>query len=84
MVDAMAPIINDCAERRQTRFDICCLFSFIFLFALAYNLCLKTVPYFKKTALSRYQGTPRNIFRHVILSDIKDASTSLPRVRKKC
>ena len=29
----------------------------------------------------RYQGTPRNIFRHVILSDIKDASTSLPRVR---
>ena len=28
----------------------------------------------------RYQGTPRNIYRHVILSDIKDASTSLPRV----
>ena len=32
----------------------------------------------------RYQGTPRNIFRHVILSDIKDASTSLPRVRILC
>jgi len=27
----------------------------------------------------RYQGTPRNIYRHVILSDIKDATTSLPR-----
>ena len=27
------------------------------------------------------QGTPRNIYRHVILSDIKDATTSLPRVR---
>ena len=28
----------------------------------------------------RYQGTPRNVYRHVILSDIKDATTSLPRV----
>ena len=28
----------------------------------------------------RYQGTPKNIYRHVILSDIKDATTSLPRV----
>ncbi|EDO46412.1 predicted protein, partial [Nematostella vectensis] len=26
----------------------------------------------------RYQGTPRNIYRHIILSDIKDASASLP------
>lgn len=26
----------------------------------------------------RYQGTPRNIYRHIILSDIKEASTSLP------
>ena len=30
----------------------------------------------------RYQGTPKNIYRHVILSDIKDATTSLPRVNK--
>ena len=29
-----------------------------------------------------YVGTPRNIYRHVIMSDIKDATTSLPRVRK--
>lgn len=27
----------------------------------------------------RYQGTPRNIYRHILLSDIKDATTSLPR-----
>ena len=27
----------------------------------------------------RYQGTPRNIYRHVIMSDIKDATTSLPK-----
>lgn len=26
----------------------------------------------------RYQGTPRNIYRHIILSDIKEASTALP------
>ena len=32
--------------------------------------------------LTRYQGTPRNIYRHVILSDIKDATTSLPRVSR--
>ena len=31
----------------------------------------------------RYQGTPKNIYRHVILSDIKDATTSLPRVNIK-
>ena len=28
----------------------------------------------------RYQGTPRNIYRHVILSDIKDVVASLPKV----
>jgi len=27
----------------------------------------------------RYQGTPRNVFRHIILSDIKDATAALPR-----
>ena len=31
---------------------------------------------------TRYQGAPRNIYRHVIMSDIKDATTSLPRVRR--
>jgi hypothetical protein len=30
----------------------------------------------------RYQGAPRNVYRHVIMSDIKDAATSLPRVKK--
>ena len=29
---------------------------------------------------SRYQGAPRNVYRHVIMSDIKDATTSLPKV----
>lgn len=29
---------------------------------------------------TRYQGVPRNIHRHVIMSDIKDATTSLPKV----
>ena len=29
----------------------------------------------------RYQGTPRNVFRHIILSDIKDATAALPRVK---
>jgi hypothetical protein len=29
---------------------------------------------------SRYIGAPRNIYRHVIMSDIKDATTTLPRV----
>ncbi len=28
-----------------------------------------------------YQGIPRNIHRHIIMSDIQHASTSLPRVR---
>ena len=50
LVDSNAPIIKDCSEKRQTR----------------------------------YQGTPRNIYRHVILSDIKDATTSLPRVCAQC
>nr|CAG4642723.1 EOG090X0BCY [Evadne anonyx] len=27
----------------------------------------------------RYQGTPRNIYRHIILSDIKDATAALPQ-----
>ncbi|XP_038070196.1 transcription factor 25-like [Patiria miniata] len=27
---------------------------------------------------TRYRGTPRNVFRHIILSDIKDAVVSLP------
>ena len=30
---------------------------------------------------TRYQGVPRNIHRHVIMSDIPDATTSLPKVR---
>jgi len=30
---------------------------------------------------TRYQGTPRNIYRHILLSDIKDATATLPRVR---
>ena len=29
----------------------------------------------------RYQGTPRNIYRHILLSDIKDATATLPQVR---
>lgn len=28
----------------------------------------------------RYQGTPRNIYRHILLSDIKDATATLPQV----
>lgn len=28
----------------------------------------------------RYQGVPRNVHRHVIMSDIPDATTSLPKV----
>ena len=28
----------------------------------------------------RYQGTPRNIYRHILLSDIKDATSTLPPV----
>ena len=28
----------------------------------------------------RYQGTPRNIYRHFIISDIKDATATLPPV----
>ena len=28
----------------------------------------------------RYQGTPRNIYRHIILSDIKDVTAALPQV----
>nr|CAG4646493.1 EOG090X0BCY [Macrothrix elegans] len=27
----------------------------------------------------RYQGTPRNIYRHILLSDIKDATATLPQ-----
>jgi hypothetical protein len=30
----------------------------------------------------RYQGTPRNIYRHILLSDIKDATATLPQVKK--
>lgn len=29
---------------------------------------------------TRYQGAPRNVYRHVIMSEMKDASASLPRV----
>lgn len=28
----------------------------------------------------RYRGTPRNVYRHIIMSDIKDATASLPLV----
>eukprot|EP00095_Tigriopus_kingsejongensis_P000320 maker-scaffold292_size219010-snap-gene-1.35 protein:Tk00320 transcript:maker-scaffold292_size219010-snap-gene-1.35-mRNA-1 annotation:"transcription factor 25" len=28
---------------------------------------------------TRYQGAPRNVYRHVLMSDVKDATTSLPR-----
>ena len=31
----------------------------------------------------RYQGTPRSIHRHVIISDIKEVTASLPRVRNR-
>jgi len=27
-----------------------------------------------------YRGTPRNIYRHIIISDIKEAMSALPRV----
>jgi len=29
---------------------------------------------------TRYAGVPRNVHRHVVIADIKDAATSLPRV----
>lgn len=29
---------------------------------------------------TRYQGTPRNIYRHILLSDVKDATATLPQV----
>ena len=32
---------------------------------------------------TRYQGTPRNIYRHVIVSDVKEVTSSLPRVGTK-
>ena len=34
-----------------------------------------------KRRATRYQGAPRNIYRHVLMSDIQDAKTALPRVR---
>lgn len=27
-----------------------------------------------------YRGTPRNIYRHIIISDIREAMSALPRV----
>ena len=33
-----------------------------------------------KRRATRYQGAPRNIYRHVLMSDIQDAKTALPRV----
>lgn len=34
----------------------------------------------KERRKTRYQGAPRNVYRHVIMSDISDATTSLPMV----
>nr|SVE75321.1 EOG090X0BCY [Daphnia dolichocephala] len=33
---------------------------------------------FEEKRKKRYQGTPRNIYRHILLSDIKDATATLP------
>ncbi|XP_050395527.1 transcription factor 25 [Patella vulgata] len=33
---------------------------------------------YKQQRLRRYQGTPRNILRHIILSEIKDVTANLP------
>ncbi|XP_019629666.1 PREDICTED: transcription factor 25-like [Branchiostoma belcheri] len=33
----------------------------------------------RKKRQLRYQGTPRNIYRHIIVSEIKDATAALPR-----
>lgn len=32
----------------------------------------------------RYQSAPRNIYRHVILSEMKEATAALPLVRGPC
>ena len=37
---------------------------------------------FEEKRKVRYQGTPRNIYRHIILSDIKDVTAALPQVTK--
>ncbi|XP_062501672.1 ribosome quality control complex subunit TCF25-like isoform X2 [Corticium candelabrum] len=34
---------------------------------------------YKTCRVSRYQGTPRNIYRHIILSDYRNVLSSLPR-----
>lgn len=34
---------------------------------------------FEEKRKKRYQGTPRNIYRHILLSDIKDATATLPQ-----
>nr|CAG4650400.1 EOG090X0BCY [Sida crystallina] len=34
---------------------------------------------FEDKRKKRYQGTPRNIYRHILLSDIKDATATLPQ-----
>ncbi|KAL3859671.1 hypothetical protein ACJMK2_009879 [Sinanodonta woodiana] len=33
---------------------------------------------YKSKRLSRYQGTPRNIYRHILISEVPDATTTLP------
>ncbi|XP_046447172.1 transcription factor 25-like [Daphnia pulex] len=50
------------------------------------NSCLNEVDRQPSIALeyeekrkTRYQGTPRNIYRHILLSDIKDATATLPQ-----
>ncbi|XP_072013188.1 ribosome quality control complex subunit TCF25-like [Amphiura filiformis] len=33
---------------------------------------------YKQKRLSRYQGAPRNIYRHILIAEIKDATVNLP------
>ncbi|CAH1779648.1 unnamed protein product [Owenia fusiformis] len=33
---------------------------------------------YKKQCAGRYKGTPRNIYRHILMSEIKDATAALP------
>ncbi|XP_071746131.1 ribosome quality control complex subunit TCF25 isoform X2 [Lepeophtheirus salmonis] len=47
--------------------------------SIAQTKCNKLIEESAEKRKTRYQGTPRNIYRHVIMSEIKDATASLPR-----
>ena len=91
-VQAQTDLVKDCATKRKARYQVWSLTQFyspLLKSGEKWTWFVRRIEpiifhwgnfYWSLTTPTWYQGTPKNILRHVIISDVKEVASSLPRV----